>query len=161
LRLPSGREFEVSDLTYGQALELRKYAEGESPTAFQVAALRALAPGFGKLDKLDLLVLVKEVDRVIAGRTQDEEGPFREQLAAGLGGHQIGDPTALSRLMAFRWCGLLRWPYQDVADTPLDALPLCLRFGWTRQQLMATPAVVVRDFLLLIDYEKEIAKNGN
>lgn len=163
MRLPSGREIEVVEPTYGQALELRKRAQTESNASFQAAAIEAVAPKATarKLTRTDLLALAREATRLVGIRTADEEIAFREQLAAGLGGFRVGDPEALSTLMAYRWCAALSWSYQEVAETPMDALPLCLLFKWSRQQLLATPARVVNDFLTIFNYKSESASDGN
>lgn len=162
MKLPSGREVEISDLTYGQALDLRSRLDAPD-AAFQRDAIKAISPGinFAKLDRTDLLALAKMATAIIAGRTPEAEVEFREQVAAGLGGSQVGDVTALSQLMAYRWCSMLGWSYRDVADTPIDVLPLCLKFRWTRKQLMETPAQVVLDFLVILNYEMELAQSKN
>ena len=162
MKLPSGREVEVSDLTYGQLIELRGRV-GESDADFQRAAIKAIAPNVSlvKIDRTDLLALAKMATGIVAGRPQESEVQFREQIAAGLGGNPVGDAIALSQLMAYRWCELLGWSYQEVADTPFDVLPLCLKFRWTRKQLMSTPAQVVHDFLVIFNYEGEMAKSKN
>lgn len=62
-------------------------------------------------------------------------GPFRAAIQAAYSGAPVNEPQAAARLSEFA---------------------LCERLGWSYQQLQATPALVVRDFLFIMHVQAEI-----
>lgn len=54
----------------------------------------------------------------------------------------------------------LGWNYRDIVATPPAYLPLCEKFRWRRIDLLAVPAQALRDFQVIFDYERDLAKSS-
>ena len=92
-----------------------------------------------------------------------EGSPFRNGLTAALSGLDSPDADSVIRLAQFRLCEQFDWTYDELSSVPPAVLPLCQRLRWSYAQLTHTPSQVIRDFLVILNYEQEIAQqqHGN
>ena len=84
-----------------------------------------------------------------------EGNPFRAGLAALFGGLESPDPQSIVRLAQFRLCEQFDWTFDEISSVPSPVLALCHRLRWSYAQLMGTPQHVIRDFLVILDLERE------